>query len=128
MMQNRFALPLAICFALLCLAQSAFAQQPANNQGNEASQSKPGLKVTTSDSQYQATEAQPKPMTFRQYRAQVEMQNRMARIEYHRWIGYDTLRPTVSASPYYSLSTPPYVSPYIYRYYQTPLGVAVFRY
>lgn len=127
-MQNRFALPIALCFSMMCLAQFALAQQPANNQGTESIQPKPALKVGASDSNYQATESQQKPMTFRQYRAQVEMQNRMARIEYHRWIGYDTLRPTVSASPYYSLSTPPYVSPYVFRYYQTPLGVAVFRY
>lgn len=127
-MQNRFALPIALCFSMMCLGQFALAQQPANNQGTESIQPKPALKVGTSDSKYQATESQQKPMTFRQYRAQVEMQNRMARIEYHRWIGYDTLRPTVSASPYYSLSTPPYVSPYVFRYYQTPLGVAVFRY
>jgi hypothetical protein len=128
MMQKRFALPLIICFALLCLAQVAVAQQDGNPQATETKPANAGLKVTTSDSQYQTAESPQKPMTFRQYRAQVEMQNRLARIEYHRWIGYDTLRPAVNASPFYQLSSPAYVSPYIHRYYQTPLGVAVFRY
>ena len=128
MMQKCFALPLAICVALLCFAQVAIAQQEGNPQGNEINQANASLKVSTSDSQYQASDSPQKPMTFRQYRAQVEMQNRLARIEYHRWIGYDTLRPSVNASPFYQLSTPAYVSPYIHRYYQTPLGVAVFRY
>lgn len=128
MMQKCFALPLAICVALLCFAQVAIAQQEGNPQGNEINQANASLKVSTSDSQYQASDSPQKPMTFRQYRAQVEMQNRLARIEYHRWIGYDTLRPAVNASPFYQLSTPAYVSPYIHRYYQTPLGVAVFRY
>lgn len=128
MMQKCFALPLAICVALLCFAQVAIAQQEGNPQGTEINQANASLKVSTSDSQYQASDSPQKPMTFRQYRAQVEMQNRLARIEYHRWIGYDTLRPAVNASPFYQLSTPAYVSPYIHRYYQTPLGVAVFRY
>jgi len=128
MMQKRFALPLTICFALMCLAQLAIAQQDGDPQRTESNQANAGLKVTNSDSQYQATDSPQKPMTFRQYRAQVEMQNRLARIEYHRGIGYDTLRPAVNASPFYQLSTPAYVSPYIYRYHQTPLGVAVFRY
>ena len=127
MMQNRFAQSIAVCLAILCLAQFAAAQQPDNTSGTAKPQEKSSLKATTSDSQYQAAENTQKPMSFRQYRAQVEMHNRLARIEYHRWIGYDTLRPTVNANTFYSLSTPPYVSPYVHRYYQTPLGVAVFR-
>lgn len=127
MMLNRIVSMFFVAVLLCITADYASAQQADISDAEATEEGKTILQTQGSGSKYEAEQAS-KPLTFRQYRAQMEMRNRMARIEYQKWAGIDTLRPTIGAMPYYQLSSPPYVSPFSFRYYQTPLGIAVFRY
>ncbi len=122
---------LRISFLFLAFAMFSGLVMGQENENNEKSPNDSTLSAQPSASsvasQYSNENSQQKPMTFRQYRARVEMQQMLMRAEYYKWIGYEPLRPNISATPAFNLPSAVYWTPYNARVYYPTASGNVFR-
>jgi hypothetical protein len=122
---------LQVAFLFLAFAMVSGLAMGQENENNEKSPNDTAISAQPSSSsvasQYKNENSQQKPMTFRQYRARVEMQQMLMRAEYYKWIGYEPLRPNISATPAFNLPSAVYWTPYNARVYYPTASGNVFR-
>lgn len=93
--------------ALACLLGSIAAADQSNSEPIP-------LSTVPASSGY-AESLYPKPLSFPQQQARFQAEQRMMRMEMNKWIGYEPLRPTVSAN-------------YIFHMYRSPVdGYSPYR-
>lgn len=71
------------------------------------------LSTTTSLGNYEATIVQ--PMTIAQQRARFDADQRMLRMQWNKWIGYEPLRPSMPNATMQNEMNPYYLQPVRYR-------------
>lgn len=128
MMMKKLLQTSFLFLAFAAVSELAMGQE---NENNEKSPNDTTISAQPSSSsvasQYKTENSQQKPMTFRQYRARVEMQQMLMRAEYNKWIGYEPLRPNISATPAFNLPSAVYWTPYNARVYYPTASGNVFR-
>jgi len=111
-----FFLKVLPCLAgvLALLASSARADDPLASEPLASQAAAPlPLSTTTSLGNYEV--ALPKPLTLAQQRARYEADQRMLRIQWNKWIGYEPLRPALPNALTNNEMNPYYFQPVRYR-------------